>query len=170
MVRFMWNQVVGSPTGAHAAFRLMFTDAVTIKLVKSQTKQILSKQEMEIRLLAGLESITRSLNSLLERLHHSYYLYLLTASDRFISVDMYCVPIILLLAAVFSIAIWQNYILQEKKLELQKLGSEQEKKIIKRQLTIVIFCKIIYLIGFFLWFFAWVLIYVSFFVHGCCDF
>ena len=53
-----------------------------------------------IRLAPVLELTWRSLNALLERLHHSYFLYVPLSPDRFVTVEMYLVPAILLLLAL----------------------------------------------------------------------
>lgn len=47
-----------------------------------------------------LELTWRSLNALLERLHHSYFLYVPLSPDRFVTVEIYLVPAILLLLAL----------------------------------------------------------------------
>ena len=41
----------------------------------------------------ALELALRSLNGLLERFHHSYTLYLLASSDRFVTVEAYIAPL-----------------------------------------------------------------------------
>lgn len=40
------------------------------------------------------------MNNLLERFHHSYFLYALLSPDRFITVEMYLVPVVCFLLAL----------------------------------------------------------------------
>lgn len=47
-----------------------------------------------------LELTWRSLNALLERLHHSYFLFVPLSPDRFMTVEVYLGPAVLLLLAL----------------------------------------------------------------------
>jgi hypothetical protein len=47
-----------------------------------------------------LQLSLRSLNNLDERFHHSYFLYLLTSLEHFVTVEMYIIPLVLLIAAL----------------------------------------------------------------------
>jgi hypothetical protein len=47
-----------------------------------------------------VEMVVRSCSNLLERLHHSYTLYLQTSDSRFVTVDTYIVPLVALLLAL----------------------------------------------------------------------
>jgi len=44
--------------------------------------------------------MVRSLNNLDERFHHSYFLYLLTGPESFVTVEIYIVPLVALIAAL----------------------------------------------------------------------
>ena len=57
---------------------------------------------------AALEGIFRSCNNLLERLHHSYFMYLQPSTSAFITIEVYIVPPLLLLAALM---LWAAHIL-----------------------------------------------------------
>ena len=46
------------------------------------------------------ELVLRSLNGLEERLHHSYALYGLLSSDRFVTVEVYILPLACLIAVL----------------------------------------------------------------------
>ena len=59
----------------------------------------LSEQEGMLRLAELLELTVRSLNNLLERLHHSTTLYLLLSLDWHVSIQVYMIPAGLLVAA-----------------------------------------------------------------------
>lgn len=60
------------------------------------------------QLAVAAESFFRSCNSLLERLHHSYLMYLQPSTATFITVDVYCVPPLLLIAAMM---LWAAHLL-----------------------------------------------------------
>ena len=47
-----------------------------------------------------MQLIVRSLNNLDERFHHSYFLYLLTSLEGFVTVEMYIIPLVALIAAI----------------------------------------------------------------------
>jgi len=47
-----------------------------------------------------LELTYRSLSGLLERFHHSYFLYILLSPDRFATVEVYLVPVVCFLLAL----------------------------------------------------------------------
>lgn len=53
-----------------------------------------------VRLAPVLELTYRSLNGLLERFHHSYFLYVLLSPDRFLTVEVYLVPVVAMLVAL----------------------------------------------------------------------
>lgn len=53
---------------------------------------------------AALEGALRSCNNLLERLHHSYFMYLLPSLDKFVPVEVYTLPPALQLLALFLLA------------------------------------------------------------------
>lgn len=57
-----------------------------------------------MQLAAALEGTLRSLNNLLERLHHSYFMYLLPATNKFIPIEAYTLPPALILLALFILA------------------------------------------------------------------
>lgn len=47
-----------------------------------------------------LQTVVRCLNNLDERFHHSYFLYLLTGPNTFVTVEVYIVPLVALIAAL----------------------------------------------------------------------
>ncbi|EON68939.1 hypothetical protein W97_08197 [Coniosporium apollinis CBS 100218] len=101
MLRGMVNQGLGHATGPHSSFIPYHIDAITLQTVGSGWHD-------EMTLGKTVESLTRSLNNLLEHLHQSFFFYLLMQANRFVSIGTY-LPSAMLVAANFSItaiALW----------------------------------------------------------------
>lgn len=106
----MYSQALGVPTGPHGAFRDFQIDAITMEL--SPRTSLTNENGISIFLLRGgrlVEGVIRSVNNLLEKFHQSFFLYFLTAPNKFVSVGVYMIPFALLLtplpitaAALFS--------------------------------------------------------------------
>jgi glycosylphosphatidylinositol transamidase len=101
--QFTWRQARGLPLGAHAPFKEFGVDAATMRLVvredgapgEGSTLQTALTQLGEV-----LENAIRSCSVLIERFHHSYFLYLLTGPHHFVTVERYIVPLVLLIGAM----------------------------------------------------------------------
>lgn len=91
----MRNQAVGHATGAHSVFMPYHIDAITLSAIGQG-------HEDEMALGRVVESLTRSLNNLLEKLHQSFFFYLLLQSNRFVSIGTY-LPSAMAVGAGFSI-------------------------------------------------------------------
>ena len=65
-------------------------------------------QQRIVAAAAALEGVIRSCNNLLERLHHSYFMYLQPSTTHFITVEAYVVPPLLLIVALL---LWAAHIL-----------------------------------------------------------
>lgn len=90
------KQSLGHATGPHAAFTPYHIDAITLKTVGDDG------WADEIVLGRATESIVRSLNNLLEKLHQSFFFYLLLSTQRFVSVGNY-LPAAMIVAGGFTI-------------------------------------------------------------------
>lgn len=75
--------------------------------VAMQTGGATSTRQLKLSAMA-VESFFRSCNSLLERLHHSYFMYLQPSTSTFVTVDAYIVPPLLLIAAML---LWAAHLL-----------------------------------------------------------
>lgn len=51
-----------------------------------------------------VEGVIRSVNNLLEKFHQSFFLYLLTSPNKFVSVGVYMIPFALLVAPLPMVA------------------------------------------------------------------
>ena len=97
------SQAAGKVTGPHSAFMPFHVDAVTIQTVGDGWHD-----EMSLGMV--IESGTRSINNLLEKLHQSFFFYLLLAPERFVSIGTY-LPSAMLVAgslSITSIALWMQ--------------------------------------------------------------
>lgn len=95
LLRGMLSQSLGYATGPHSGFMAYHVDAVTL-----QPHGKGPHDEMAMGRI--VEGSFRSLNNLLEHLHQSFFFYLLTQRDRFVSIGTY-LPSAMLLSANFSI-------------------------------------------------------------------
>lgn len=58
-----------------------------------------------LRLAAAVEGVLRCSNNLLERLHHSYFMYLQPNPKTFITIETYVLPASLMLLGLFLLAV-----------------------------------------------------------------
>ncbi|XP_017223037.1 uncharacterized protein LOC108199635 isoform X1 [Daucus carota subsp. sativus] len=101
----LYNQALGVPTGLHGAFRDYQVDAVTLDILPKRSSY--HKARRSEFLLHGarlVEGITRSVNNLLEKFHQSFFLYLLTSPSKFVSVGVYMIAFLLLIAPLPVVA------------------------------------------------------------------
>ncbi|KAI2602676.1 GPI transamidase component GAA1 [Hypoxylon sp. NC1633] len=101
VLRGMLNQALGHASGPHSSFIPYHVDAVTLHPVGHGWHD-------EMGLGRLIEGMFRSLNNLLEKLHQSFFFYLLIHKHRFVSIGTY-LPSAMLVAANFTImaiALW----------------------------------------------------------------
>ncbi|XP_051225434.1 uncharacterized protein [Lolium perenne] len=101
----IYNQALGVPTGSHGAFRDYQVDAVSLEF--SPTFHLRNENAKSSFLVRGgrlIEGVVRSVNNLLEKFHQSFFLYLLTAPSKFISVGVYMIPFALLVVPLPIVA------------------------------------------------------------------
>lgn len=91
----MRNQAVGHSTGPHSVFMPYHIDAITLTAIGEGWQD-------EMAFGRVVESMTRSLNNLLEKLHQSFFFYLLLQNNRFVSIGTY-LPSAMAVGASFSI-------------------------------------------------------------------
>lgn len=91
----MRNQAIGQSTGAHSVFMPYHIDAITLTAVGEGP-------EDEMAFGRVVESLTRSLNNLLEKLHQSFFFYLLLQNNRFVSIGTY-LPSAMAIGAGFTV-------------------------------------------------------------------
>jgi hypothetical protein len=106
LFRFMRGTAMG-PTGLHAFFLDKGVDSLTLSLELSNDSTVqMSHSEEDVRYLLGLaqvtESTVRSLSNLSEKLHQSYYLYLMPSTYQFVSIGEYSGPLLLVLAPLLT--------------------------------------------------------------------
>lgn len=92
---FMLNQAIGVPTGDHGVFNSYRIDSMTVHNVPNGLYNRRHNQLVTGRILEGT---VRTLNNLLEKLHQSFYYYLLPSSSRYLAIGDYMIPLGLILA------------------------------------------------------------------------
>jgi hypothetical protein len=89
---FAWQQARGLPLGAHAPFKTASVDAVTLRLLHRGPPgggSALDAPAARAQLAEALELAVRSCSVLIEKFHHSFFLYVLVSTRTFLSVDQY---------------------------------------------------------------------------------
>ncbi|XP_042320681.1 glycosylphosphatidylinositol anchor attachment 1 protein isoform X2 [Sceloporus undulatus] len=79
------KQGSGRPQGEHGLFLRYHIEAITVRGINSFRQYKFDMSTMG----ATLEGMFRKLNNLLERLHQSYFFYLLPSLSRFVSIGVY---------------------------------------------------------------------------------
>lgn len=96
LLRGLLSQGLGQASGPHSPFMRYHVDAVTLQTVGSGWHD-------EMALGRVVEGGFRSLNNLLEKLHQSFFLYMLLDARSFVSIGTY-LPSAMLVAVNFTIA------------------------------------------------------------------
>lgn len=94
------SQSTGVPNGNHGLFYRYGVQAVTLEGHKRESSNHRYRTVGATAILKLTESITRSLNNLLERFHQSFFFYLLVATDRYVSIGDYMPSLGLIVAAL----------------------------------------------------------------------
>jgi hypothetical protein len=92
--RFMLDSCVGPASSLHSAFVDRSMDAITISANCKGTEA--QDFDTAFRLIAALLQIFRPLNNLVEKLHHSTWLYLLVSDTSFVTLNKYFYAFVLL--------------------------------------------------------------------------
>jgi hypothetical protein len=129
MLQFMFHQARGLPMGGHSPFKDFMVDAATLRALTKTTsgvyagprgftavdneaatgagsptggqpQDVISFDEAQAQLCDVLELVLRSCNVLIERFHHSLFLYVLTGLDKYVSVERYIGPLVALIAVL----------------------------------------------------------------------
>lgn len=101
------TQATGIPTGNHGLFHRFGVEAITLEGFEKIRNNLEGNFYQVGRVV---ESIVRSLNNLQERLHQSYFFYLLPTTDTYISIGLYIRPLVLIIAGLFikAFSTWQR--------------------------------------------------------------
>lgn len=97
------------PNGNHGLFYRFSVHAVTLESFATQGSNPYRHGFQSMGQI--VEGIMRSVNNLVERLHQSYYFYLLLNSGRFISIGEYIptLGLILVILLIKSYVLWNKY-------------------------------------------------------------
>lgn len=100
------QQASGRPHGAHGLFLRYRVEALTLRGVNSFRQY---KHDL-VAVGKALEGMFRKLNHLLERLHQSFFFYLLPALSRFVSIGLYmpAAGFLLLVLGLKALELWMQ--------------------------------------------------------------
>ncbi|KAK2719626.1 hypothetical protein QYM36_005190 [Artemia franciscana] len=120
MLLMMLSQATGIPTGNHGLFHQFGIDAITLTgyfELEMHSNESESESEMHSRvsyqkLGRVLEGIVRSLNNLQERFHRSFFFYILSGTNRFISISVYIIPFLIMVASLLlrALSSWSSIV------------------------------------------------------------
>ncbi|XP_058793026.1 glycosylphosphatidylinositol anchor attachment 1 protein [Phymastichus coffea] len=105
LMSMILTQATGIPTGNHGLFHRYGIEAVSLEGFDN-SKDGAPRNFYHVGRV--VESVVRSLNNLLERFHQSFFFYILPCTDRYISIALYMLSLVLMMAGVFikAFAIW----------------------------------------------------------------
>ncbi|KAF6257683.1 hypothetical protein COO60DRAFT_1701734 [Scenedesmus sp. NREL 46B-D3] len=110
--QFMWRQARGLPTGGHAPFKDLMADVATLRVLVKDPQglvvgpAVLGGDALLGQLCDAVELLLRSCSGLVERFHHSLFLYVLTDLEHYVSVERYIVPLVALIC-VLALQVWR---------------------------------------------------------------
>ncbi|KEF53735.1 uncharacterized protein A1O9_10136 [Exophiala aquamarina CBS 119918] len=119
LVRGMSSQALGHATGPHSAFMSYHIDAITLTAIGDGWQD-------EMAFGRTIESICRSLNNLLEKLHQSFFFYLLMQCNRFVSIGTY-LPSAMAIAASYTLMAIHLWVLSGYRRVANPRGSDKGK-------------------------------------------
>ncbi|CAL8094253.1 unnamed protein product [Calicophoron daubneyi] len=99
LVRAVWNQAPGSPTGLHGLLINHQIPAVTLRGPSLYSQHDQHGKEVT-RVGRALEGILRSLNNLQEKLHAAAWYYLMPCAARFATLGLYIPPVLILIGSL----------------------------------------------------------------------
>nr|CAH8863206.1 unnamed protein product [Trichobilharzia regenti] len=99
LMEAVWTQSTNSPSGLHGPLINYQIPAITLRgNYKKRTDDPRSSEILYVMRL--LEGILRSLNNLQERLHQSFWYYLLPNPYRYISIGVYMPPVLIMILSL----------------------------------------------------------------------
>ncbi|XP_053401359.1 glycosylphosphatidylinositol anchor attachment 1 protein-like [Mercenaria mercenaria] len=125
MLKMMWAQASGLPSGNHGLFHRYHIEAVTLEGIRRRKTGRISLDATG----RVVEGIFRSLNNLLERFHQSFFFYILPGTERYVSIGLYMIPFGIICASclVKAVALWVH-LSQEENSKSEKSDGEKEGK------------------------------------------
>ncbi|KAK2725481.1 glycosylphosphatidylinositol anchor attachment 1 protein-like isoform X2 [Artemia franciscana] len=105
MLSMMSSQATGVPTGNHGFFHRFGIEAITLAGYYEPGMHHPIRYHELGRIVEG---IFRSLNNLQERFHQSFFFYLLSGTNRYISIGVYMIPFSIMAAPLLlrAVSIW----------------------------------------------------------------
>ncbi|CAB3978391.1 Glycosylphosphatidylinositol anchor attachment 1 [Paramuricea clavata] len=125
MVSMMFNQASGRPSANHGLFPKYGIEAVTLRGRKNAGTGSVSFS----RLGRALEGMFRSLNSLLESFHQSFFFYLLSSTSRYVSIGLYMPPLgcVMIGPILAAISCWISSVEDKERTQKDKQNKNSDK-------------------------------------------
>ncbi|KAL6059953.1 Glycosyl phosphatidyl inositol protein transamidase complex subunit [Balamuthia mandrillaris] len=109
LFNMMTTLAIGVPSGDHGAFGVYHVDALTIEAIPG-----IHAQKKAIQNLSKLlEGVMRSVNSIIERLHQSYYYYLLLDFKTYVPIGYYTPTLLYIVAPVLLRGLYYYFLTEE---------------------------------------------------------
>ncbi|XP_063777229.1 glycosylphosphatidylinositol anchor attachment 1 protein isoform X2 [Pseudophryne corroboree] len=126
MLLMVLKQGSGRPQGDHGLFLRYHIEAITLRGINSFRQY---KYDM-VTIGETIEGMFRKLNNLSERLHQSYFFYLLPSLARFVSIGIYmpAIGFIILILILRALDLWIKLSRPEAVAEDGVAGAEQDTK------------------------------------------
>lgn len=105
-ILYMMKEQAFSPSGIHGPFLAFRIDSVTITACRIDDHV---SNLQNILVLWILDSALRSISSLIEHFHHSFFFYILPDNQHYVSIGMYMPVIFLLLGGLLIFSLWLYY-------------------------------------------------------------
>ncbi|CAH8588430.1 unnamed protein product [Heterobilharzia americana] len=99
VIEAVWTQSTNSPTGLHGPLINYQIPAISLRANYKHRSTDLHSAEI-LSVIRLLEGILRSLNNLQERLHQSFWYYLLPNPYRYISIGVYMPPVLIMILSL----------------------------------------------------------------------
>ena len=140
---FIKEQSLGLPDASHSLFPKYKVEGLTIRGLRHPNRQA---SVDVVNVARAVETALRSLNNLLEILHHAFWFYFMPSVDTFIPISVYLAPIAMIAASatLHSLALWWKSVEEKKNIESsakQLSGTEGKAKatLLKREPQIASF-------------------------------
>ena len=111
LLSFFWHQALGMPVFDHSFYQGFKIEAATIRGLRKDEYSIVDAS----RFGRAIECSLYSLNTLLERLHHSFWFYLLATPDKVVLLSIYIGPVIAVSASLIFYGIYLWFSSQDRK-------------------------------------------------------
>ncbi|XP_046851012.1 glycosylphosphatidylinositol anchor attachment 1 protein-like [Xenia sp. Carnegie-2017] len=126
MVSMMYGQASCRPSANHGVFPKYGIEAVTLRGLKKDRGNYVRFGNLG----RSVEGMFRSLNSLLEKFHQSFFFYLLSSTSRYVSIGLYMPPLACVMVGpiVTALSLWMTSLKEKVSTNEDKITKKDEAK------------------------------------------